>query len=210
MIKKEKMKPLCFIALALICLTCQENHRSTNQTSQTPPKELRDMAMEGITIEFIFDRNKPTHGDLFLMTGAEDPDFPPEHKQYEQLKSLGLSQIDDAYFGIPNEPGNINNELGFLLIPKQINYDGNAPFDSVLMDYVPLRSEAKRADLVKRICSEFKENLDVSILFEGEELNDLEIINDKIDAIIAYCRAELKVEPGSVEAIALLERDYTE
>ena len=168
------------------------------------PKDLKAMATEGISVKFIFKNNKPVYGDLLLMTGNESKEFPSRNKEFHALKSLGLIEIDNAYFGIENEPGNRNNVLGFLLIP--VKHD-NIFFDSILLDYVPLRCESKRAELVKEIITQFHELLDVQIVFENEDVIDVETLVSKIDKIIEYCNEELKLEPGSEKAIALLEKN---
>lgn len=52
--------------------------------------------------------------------------------------------------------------------------------------------------------STFHNNLDVKILFEGEDINDYKIIENRINNIIKLCRTELKVEPNSDEVLKLV------
>jgi len=197
------MKNLSLIIIVIFIFGCQEQIELTERSSA----ELKTMATEGIGIEFIFQSNKPTFGELFLITGSEDPKFPAKNHQFEKLNSLDISFIDYAYYGIKND-NKIGDGVTIWLFPMKngdTEYDDyNAPFDSVFMEYTVLSNTEKSSELVKKVFFAFKDNIDVKIVFEGKVVNDYKIIENRINEIIEVCRTELKVEPGSEEALKLV------
>lgn len=187
----------------MILFGCQE----TMDLTEKSPTELKTMAIQGINLEFIFKSNKPTFGELYLITGSEDPNFPAENRQFEKLNTLDISFIDYAYYGIKND-NNIGDGVTVWLFPMKngnTEYDDyEAPFDSMLMEYTVLSNNEKSSDIVKKVFFAFKDNLDVKIMFEGKEVTDYKIIENRINDIIEICRTELNVEPGSEEALKLV------
>jgi len=200
------MRNISLILIAIILFGCQEKKEKIELTEKSS-SELKDMAKGGINIEFIFNSNKPTFGDLYLITGSEDTKFPPKNRQFEKLNSLEIEFIDGAYYGIKNE-NKIGDGVTLWLFPMKngkVEYtDIDAPFDSILMEYTVLSNKEKSAELVKKVFFAFKDNLDVKILFEGKEVNDYGIIETRINDIIQLCKTELKVEPGSDEALKIV------
>ncbi|WCO01558.1 hypothetical protein [Psychroserpens ponticola] len=197
------MRSLSLIILTVFLFGFQEQKELNEKSSA----ELKTMATKGIYIEFIFKSNKPTFGELFLITGSEDPKFPAQNRQFEKLNNLGFSFIDYAYYGIKNE-NKIGDGVTIWLFPMKngnTEYDDyDAPFDSMLMEYTVLSNTEKSSYVVKKVFFAFKDNIDVKIVFEGKEVNDYKIIENRINDIIEVCRTELKVEPGSEEALRLV------
>ena len=131
------------LILIVILFGCQEKKEKIELTEKSS-SELKDMAKGGINIEFIFNSNKPTFGDLYLITGSEDTKFPPKNRQFEKLNSLEIEFIDGAYYGIKNE-NKIGDGVTLWLFPMKngkVEYtDINAPFDSILMEYTVLSNK---------------------------------------------------------------------
>ena len=177
------------------------------ESKEDTTTEFNSLAYEEINIEFIFNSMKPSFGELYLITGSENKMFPPENKQFEKLNSLGISFIDGQYYGIKNE-----NKIGdgitlwlFALKNGEIDYvDLNAPFDSIVMEYTVLSNQVDSAELLKKVFFAFKDNLDVTIVFEGEIITNYKDIEDKINRQIERCRRELNVEPGTEKALKLV------
>ncbi len=197
------MKNLSLIIITMILFGCQE----TKDLTEKSTTELKTMAIKGINLEFIFNSNKPTFAELYLITGSEDPKFPAENRQFEKLNTLDISFIDYAYYGIKND-NKIGDGVTIWLFPMKngnTEYDDyEAPFDSMLMEYTVLSNNEMSSDLVKKVFFAFKDNLDVKIIFEGKEVTDYKIIENRINDIIEICRTELNVEPGSEEALKLV------
>ena len=51
------------------------------------------LAHEGIRIDFEFNSDKPTFGDLFLIVGFENPNLPYNSKEFEKLAELEFEQV---------------------------------------------------------------------------------------------------------------------
>ena len=177
------------------------------ESKEDTTTEFNSSVYEEINIEFIFNSMKPSFGELYLITGSKNKMFPPENRQFEKLNSLGISFIDGQYYGIKNE-----NKIGdgvtlwlFALKNGEIDYvDLNAPFDSIVMEYKVLSNQVESAKLVKKVFFAFKDNLNVTIVFEGEIITDYKVIEDRINRQIKRCRKELNVEPGTEEALKLV------
>lgn len=65
------------------------------------PQEAEKAAFDGISIDFQFKSYKPTFGDLFLIVGYKNPNFPSDTNLFGKLSNLDFEQVDD-YFGIKN------------------------------------------------------------------------------------------------------------
>lgn len=204
------MKTIILLVSAISLFGCQNDKEST-ELVQKSSQELNKMAMGGINIEFIFNNNKPTFGELYLITGEENVDFPAENKHFEALSPLEFSFIDGAYYGIKNN-NNIGDGVALWLFPLKngsAEYtNADLPFDSVLMEYTVLNNNPKSAKLIENVFHAFQNNLDVKIVFEGDEISDYQVIENRINELIAYSNNELKVIPGSEEALKLLWEDH--
>src|SRR5690554_2461829 len=122
------MKRLSIILITIGLLSCN----GTEQKNVNTDKQLQDLetlAFEGISVDFKFNSNKPTFGDLFLIVGNENPNFQPNSKEFVKLQDLGFEQVDD-YFGIRNESdfGDDVKIWMFPLINGEEVYHNEGPF----------------------------------------------------------------------------------
>ncbi len=76
--------------------------------------------------------------------------------------------------------------------------------NSIDLNYIVLNNKANSVDTVEKVFSAFKNNFNVSVKFEGEEIDDFQKIKKRINSLIDVSRNELKVEPGTNEAIKLI------
>jgi len=166
--------------------------------------DLETQAFEGFSIDFEFNSNKPTFGDLFLIVGFENPNFSPNSYEFEQLSDLGFEQTDD-YFGIKNfdEGG---DEIKLWLFPlingKEVHHN-EGPFDALRLSYAVVRNKPETAELFEKVYEAFTSKLDVTTRLNGKAMNDFKQIRSQINQVIEYCENELKVDPGSDEALML-------
>ena len=162
------------------------------------------LAFEGIDIDFQFNTEKLHFGDLFLIVGIENPNFPSNNKEIIELQSLGFEQVDD-YFGIRNN-SNLGSDVKIWLFPI-INgeevYHNHGPYDSLRLSYIVVKNTPNTIDIFEKSFNQFSDKLDVTPKFNGETVIDFNEIKTICNNTIKYCREELKVEPGSEEAIGL-------
>ena len=167
-------------------------------------EDLETLAFDGISIDFEFNTDKPTFGDLFLIVGFENPNFIPNSREFVKLAELGFEQTDD-FFGIRNDTDN-GSDVKIWLFPiingKEV-YHSNGPFDAIRVSYVVLRNDEKTADLFENIFNSIISNLDVTPTFDGKRIENFEKTRKLITKTIKYCKEELKVEPGSDKALLL-------
>jgi len=190
------------ILIFFIFLSCNNGNKKVNVEINN--KNLEKQAFEGINIDFVFNGNKPSFGDLFLIVGFENPNFPSQNKTFENLNNIGFTQIDD-YFGIKNSTEKGGDVIVWLfpLINNQEVYHSNGPFDAVRLNYGILRNEVNKISVLENVFDKFNKLLDCQIIFEGKEIKTFDIIEKRINEISDYCRINLKVEPGSDNALKL-------
>lgn len=217
------MKNLIYIIIPLLILSCSEesNNEASNKDSVSNDMEkkqdtvqnntdtvkvsdLEVMAHEGVSVDFIFKGNKPTFGELFLICGYENPNFPPKHREFEKVADLGFEQSDD-YFAIKNKT-DIGDDIILWLFPlfngeEVYHHDGE--IEGIRITYVVLRNQPKNAKLFEKVFYSFISKLDVEVKFNKEEISDFSIVNEQIIKVVDFCEHELKVVPGSEEALAL-------
>ena len=197
------MKRLTFILITIGLLSCKgTKQKEVNSNDQT--QDLETLAFEGISIDFKFNSDKPTFGDLFLIVGQENPNFPPNSKEFEKLQDLGFDQVDD-YFEIRNE-SNIGDDVRIWLFPLIKNeevYHNEGPFDAIRLNYTIIRNDTKTAELFEKAFISMTTNLNVTPMFNGQPIDNYDNVKKIINDAIQYCRQELKVEPGSDEALQL-------
>ena len=168
----------------------------------TLTQDLEALAFEGISIDFQFNSDKPTFGDLLLIVDSENPNSLPNSREFKKLNKLGFEQIDD-YFGIKN-----NNDTGdnvklwlFPIINGEEVYNNEGPFDAIRLTYVVVRNDTNTADLFEKVFKAFSSNLDVTAKYDGKPIESYNAIQRTIRETIQYCEQVLKVEPGSNEAL---------
>jgi hypothetical protein len=197
------MKRLTFILITIGLLSCNgTEQKKVNKDDQT--QNLETLVFEGINIDFKFNSDKPTFGDLFLIVGYENPNFPPNSKEFENLQNLGFDQVDD-YFGIRNT-SDIGDDVKIWMFPI-INgeevYHNEGPFDAIRLNYVIVRNDKETEVLFEKAFNSITTNLNVSPTVNGQPIDNYDNIKKIINEAIQYCRQELKVEPGSDEALQL-------
>lgn len=52
--------------------------------------QIECFVFEGLEVYFSFKTHKPKFGDLFLIVGFENPNFPPETEVFKPLAKLGF------------------------------------------------------------------------------------------------------------------------
>ncbi len=166
--------------------------------------KFENLAFEGIKIDFNFNSRKPNFGDLFLIVGFENPNFQSSSKEFEKLNELGFEQADD-YFGIKNNT-ETGDDVKIWLLPiidgKEV-YHNEGPFDAIRISYIVVRNSQKSAELFETTFNAIISCLDVTPTFDGKIIENYSEIKQIITKTFEYCRQELKVEPGSVEAMEL-------
>ena len=141
---------------------------------------------------------------MFLIVGYENPNFPPDSKEFENLQDVGFEQVDD-YFGIRNY-SDFGDDIKVWLYPL-INgeevYHNEGPFDAIRLNYIVVRNDIKTEELFEKAFNSVTANLNVTPMFNGQTIDNYDNIKKRIGETIQYCRQELKVEPGSDEALQL-------
>ena len=199
----RKMNKLTITLLTILLFSC--NAAKKEKDIIAPEQmDLESLAFEGISVDFQFNSKKPTFGSLFLVVGYENPNFPPQSREFEKLQDLDFEQVDD-YFGIRNR-----TELGddvkmwlFPIINGEEVYHDDRPFDAIRLTYVVVRNTSNTKLVFEKVFNSILENLDVTPTFNGKEISRFSNIDKIINKTILYCRKELKVEPGSSEAMQL-------
>jgi len=196
------MNRLLITILTFGILSCNGGKKKKEMEIQN--LDLEVLAHDGIRIDFEFNSDKPTFGDLFLIVGFENPNFPPNSREFEKLTVFEFEQVDD-YFGIKNKT-DIGTDVKIWLFPiingEEI-YHHDGPFDAIRITYGVLRNDQKTAELYKKIFDSINSNLDVTPIFEGKRIESFEKVNEIKTKTIQYCKEELNVEPGSNEALLI-------
>lgn len=169
--------------------------------------EIQERVLTGVQIVFKFQGEKPSFGDLFLMTGDEHPDFSPTNEVFSCLEAFEFTQVDD-FFGIENPNLDEGGDVIVWLFPQVDDedvYHHDGPFDAIKLSYDVVRNAVGHQSLLESIFNTLNENLKVDIYFQGEAIHNFELVKTFIDEAVQYCQEELGVEPGSDEALMLDE-----
>lgn len=196
-----KRKICSIITIGLLSCNATEQ-KDVIMDGQNP--DLETVTFEGITIDFKFNSDKPSFGDFFLIVGRENPNFPSNSSEFEKLQYLGIVQVDD-YFGIRNT-SEIGDDVTLWLYPlkngEAIRHKDGL-IDAIRLSYIILRNDIKTAEIFEETFKALTENLNVTPFFNGQPLDNFEKIRSVMNEAVQYCRLELKVEPGSDEALQL-------
>jgi len=182
----------------------QKSPEIDSEPKQNSISDFEIKAFEGIDIDFQFKGKQPSFGDLFLIVGYENPNFPPENREFENLNHLGFEQVDD-YFGIRNQ-SEIGSDVKLWLHPLlngEEVYHHSGPFDAIRLRYCVRENPVNTSELFEQIYNEFNSKLEVNTSYLNNEIQDFNQIKEDVDKTIEYCRNELNVEPGSTEALQL-------
>ena len=98
----------------------------------------------GISVDYQFNKEKPSFGDLFEICGYINPNFPPTGKfNFTEFKELQFLQVDD-YFGVQSlSDQDDEDDIIIWLYPTVNNevvehYTGE--FDGIRVEYNVLRN----------------------------------------------------------------------
>jgi len=167
---------------------------------------LETAIYSGITIDLIFNHNKPMFGDLFLLCGYTHPSFPASGNfQFDQLSGLGFSQVDD-YFGMVNENGEVLIWL-YPVIDDKAVYHHVGPFTGLRLEYSVLRNSSNYKTVLLEVVTLFAQYLDVQIWYKVRNMNlgnppDMTIVENDIHQIIQFWK-EKSIETGSEAALKI-------
>ncbi len=198
------MKILKYLFIFTLLISCQKKNNNSEEEKKSI-YELKTLSKDGIYITFSFNNEIITFQDLHSITTKDNSKFINENPKYKDLNDLNISFIDGAYFGIKNE-NEIGDKVTLWLFPHK-NKKSNtneSNINSIDLNYIVLNNKANSVDTVEKVFSAFKNNFNVSVKFEGEEIDDFQKIKKRINSLIDVSRNELKVEPGTNEAIKLI------
>lgn len=172
---------------------------------------LETAAYEGVAVDFLFDGDGPTFGDLFLICGYDNPNFPPPGLyDFGALADLQFSQVDD-YFGVRSLTDDGSDIVIWLfpLMDGQEVYHHPGPFTGLRLAYGVLRNPVRHVTYFLKVVQSFAENLKREPVDRQRGISlgyppKLELVERDIGQIVAYWR-EQGIEPGSSAA---LEIDY--
>lgn len=174
-------------------------------------EELLDLAIErsNIVVHLLFEEEKPSFGDLFLIRGFAQPHFPSSGRfNFSALAHFEFDQVDD-YFGIRSEDDNGDDVKVWLspLVKDKVVYHHSGPFDGIRISYGVLRRPVSTAKLFLAVVDEFAKYLPVRVIYtqRDEDLGNppnLTVLEEDINQVISLLR-EQGIEPGSKEAMAV-------
>ena len=106
----------------------------------------------------MFDSEKPSFGDVFLLCGDQHPRFPPTGRfGFDELADLGVEQVDD-YFAICADGDPII--WIFPLVKGQVVQHHHGPFDGVRLEL----GDNSHKKLWTRCVARFKETLRIATM----------------------------------------------
>ena len=154
-----------------------------------------------IIIDFNFNTEKPSFGDLFKIAGFENPDFPSNNNRFLNLKYLGIEQVDD-YFGIRNNSGKGADVILWLfpLVKDEEVFHHHGPYDGLRLRYDILRNSIDKVQTVENVFTAFANQLETTISFDNEPIDNFSSVKSGIDLKIKYWH-DKGIEPGSDEAL---------
>lgn len=178
--------------------------KTTSNKNEEKQNDLEELAFEGIAIDFEFNSKKPTFGDLFLMVGYENPDFPPKNRIFEKLETLDIEQIDDSFVIRDSSINGADEKLWIhpVVEGKEV-FHHPGPFDAIRVSYVVVHNGEKTLKLLENVFNEMVLNLEVTPKIKGRRIENFEEIRKIAVKTITYCKEELGVKPGSDEALLL-------
>jgi len=174
-------------------------------------EELLQSAIEqGVSVNLLFEHEKPSFGDLFLIRGFDHPKSPSSGRfDFSALSHFEFDQVDD-YFGIQSDEDDDGDDVSIWLYPlvkrRPVSHHAG-PFDGLRLSYSVLRNPALRGKLFLEIISGFASHLPARVVYtlRNEDLGNppnLTILDEDINQVIASLR-EQGIEPGSKEAMAV-------
>jgi hypothetical protein len=170
---------------------------------------LESATYVGVTIDFIFENEKPMFGDLFLICGYSHPNFPPSgNLGFGKLSSLNFSQVDD-YFGLRNMKREGDDVIIWLypLIGDKDVYHHPGPFTGLRLSYDVLRNPIRYISIFLKVVTLFAQHLDVKVIYRLRHLNlgqppDMTLVEEDINQIVKFWQRK-NIKPGSKAALRI-------
>lgn len=167
-----------------------------------------DLHYQGVSIEVVFGRSRPTFGDLFLICGQRHPKFPPTGAfAFDSLADLQFEQVDD-YFGVRslNSEGDDVPIWACPVVGGVPVHHHPGPYDAVRLEYNVLRNPRRREDHFLLCVTEFaKFGVDVTYRNRGIKLGippDVSQIRADMDAVARHWTSQ-GIVVGSSEALEI-------
>lgn len=168
---------------------------------------LEPAIYEGVDVDFLFESEKPTFGDLFQICGYDHPKFPASGNfNFGNLAELGFEQVDD-YFGITSyedEGDDVVVWLYPLVDAEPVSHDPG-PFSGIRLSYNVLRNPVEKIDSFLKVVTTFAQELPARAFYRlrNAELGtppDLSVLQADMNRIVEHWQAQ-GIEPGSSEAL---------
>jgi hypothetical protein len=160
---------------------------------------------EGVEVDLLFKDPLPGFGDLFLICGYENPNFPPSGNfNFHLLEYLQFSQVDD-YFGVQSLSDEGDDVVVWLypLVAGSVVDHHPGPFDGLRVAYNVLRNPLNRAERFIHVIEAFLEKLRVELRYRTrEERGGLSDIKRDIEAIAEYWQGQ-SISVGSDDALCV-------
>jgi len=164
--------------------------------------------LESISIDFVFQKNRPSFGDLFKIVGFENPNFISESDLFLNFTDLNIEQVDD-YFGIRNTES-VGDDVALWVFPLVSNeevFHHEGPFDGVRLYYNILTNPIINISVLESTFKSFQKHLAVSVIYKLQKIDSFFLIKEDIDSGIKYWKGK-GITPGSEDALML--RDSNE
>lgn len=159
--------------------------------------------LHDITVDFVFEAQRPGFGDLFLICGVEHPRFPPEGQiDFRPLANLQVSQVDD-YFGV-RALADTGDDVAIWLFPT---VDGEpvdhhpGPFDGLQLAYSLLRNPPHRLEHYLSMIEAFQKTLPAKPMLAGKDTTT-ETVREIAETALQEWQAR-GITPGSPQALAI-------
>lgn len=153
---------------------------------------------EGVAVDLNFQGSGPKFGDLFMICGYDNPNFPPSGDfPFDQFEKLQFSQVDD-YFGVENEDDEGDDVIVWLfpLVDGEVVDHHAGPFDGLRIAYNVLCNPIRKAEHFYLVLETLAEHLPVTMS------ESLEAVKERVKQINAYWLQE-GITPGSDEAMEI-------
>jgi hypothetical protein len=163
-----------------------------------------EFALESLTVDVVFNNDKPTFGDLFLICGLGHPRFLATGKfKLESIAAYGFEQVDD-YFGIRSRDENGDDVTLWLypLVKNKAVYHHPGPFDAVRLSYNMLRNPWAKFELFLGVVQAWQALPDTELRYKSNQENALEQLYKDAKAIQKYWQ-EQGITVGSSEALEI-------
>lgn len=156
-----------------------------------------DLLYEGVTVDIGFSAPGPKFGDLFLICGYDNPNFPPSgNYAFDSLENLQFSQVDD-YFGVQSMADDGDDVVVWLypLVAGECVDHHAGPFNGLRLQYNVLRNPTRHVDHFLRCVASIA-------ALSDQPPPDIAAIRVQIDAITEHWCSN-GIEVGSEDALMI-------